>query len=189
MSRELVKRISVKNGNKITVNSACSNVYPKTYETWEYTGSIHELIWDILGSNLDVYPQTKGKFIDYFAMGILEISKRYYGGDVEECYQGVKKNVWYSPEFDDDTKKPTPNDKKSLKELVSWIEKCIKNNTKIDDKRYYVKLKNDSYLAQTPKRNGSYEYSYGCCKDFSISEAVISVIYIYNSELEEVKEI
>ena len=181
MGIELVKRISLK-GEKIMINSACSNVSPKTYETWEYKGTVKNVIDGIIGNSLSIYSGTDGKFMNYFSMNLLKVSKRFYKGNVHECYRGLSKKVWYRREYDKSTQEPTPKDLEAYETFIKEVETSIKNKEVVCKEECFLIDENGGYIVKPPNRNGSYKYRYKPYK-ISLSKAIISSTILRDTKI------
>ena len=88
MSYDIVKRVTIK-GDKIIINSACNNVRPLIFSSWEYGTKYQEtlrekLFWlfkDVLDGNLHLQPSVNPKIKNALML--------YYGNPLNEnksCY-------------------------------------------------------------------------------------------------------
>lgn len=182
MGRELVKRISIRNDGKITVNSANSNWYPREYHTWEYTGTIEEAVKDILGNNLDIGTSCQGSFVEYLCSAIYEVSIKQYNKDVHGCIKDLRSIVYYSPQFD----KVPPAEKayNSYSEMMEILKDNIKAKRRNKNK-FYISL-NHGYLYKLPTgRLGSYKYTTVSNKTFPIVASIMSCEILKEARLIE----
>lgn len=182
MGRELVKRISIRNDGKITVNSADSNWYPREYNTWEYTGSIEDIVKDILGNSLDVGTSCQGSFVEYLCSAIYEVSVKQYDKDVHSCIKDLRDVVYYSPKYEEIP--PTEKAYNSYSEMMEILKDNIKTKRKNKNK-FYVSLSH-GYLYKPPTgKLKNYKYTSVLSKTFSIVAAVMSCDCLYGAKLIE----
>ena len=115
MSYELVSNIGFKKSEgKITISSYCSNVSPKTIETWEFAKDetldkkIEDTIRYIIGGSLKLSKSCDCVFTRAYAFAIKDVAKEE-GLSLKKFFDDIMKVVWYHAEFDDP--KDAPNDK------------------------------------------------------------------------------
>lgn len=165
MGYTIAKNISIKKDGRITVTGASSNIYPKTFETFEAFSQIDsaeerlELIFEeLLGGMIQFQSSSRSK-VHYAFLKSLDY--------LNEKYQSVASDLWHSRytegKYDED------RIEEIRKEIFGVFKESLNQKISMSEKKYAVLLENGYYLHKMNMY--SYRYS-GNKKFFTINQAM-----------------
>lgn len=211
MSYEKVKRITIK-GDKITINSACNNVRPLIFSTWEY-GQQYEslrdkLFWlfkDVLDGNLhletSVNPRIKNSLMVYYANPLTENrscykeAERYRLTKANEIFKLKREDFENDFEFERAISKKLYEDDELREKLYieaqhyaydnvinSMIEAYL--NDSVEKNKYIVVLEGRGFLTKLNYSTYRYTWDRTRAKQYDMYDAWHNSQYLQNSRIE-----
>lgn len=158
MGYTIARNISIKKDGRITVTGASSNVYPKTFETFEVFSKIDsaeerlELIFEeLLGGMIQFQSSSRSK-VHYAFLKSLDY--------LNEKYQSVASDLWHSRYTEGKYDKDKIEEIK--KEIFGVFKESLDDKVSMSEKDYAVELENGYYL----HKMNMYSYRSGTEKEF-----------------------